>query len=123
LSPAGGDASTWWTARPDLGPIPTAKQRVDDRGRFDWKLHQVQVVPLGMRQGKGGEMGLELGLRSYSPCFAHFELYHNGGRHQSDDGRVFLDPLPGVNLIAVRVVDRQGRPGPLQRLSFMVRKP
>ena len=42
-SPAGGDLATWWTARPDIPPLLTAKTRVDDADSFDWTLNTVAI--------------------------------------------------------------------------------
>ena len=118
LSPAGGDFSTWWTGRPELGQVITGKKRVDAREQFDWKLHQVQISPLGLEDGNSGSKNIRIGLRTYSPDFAWFEVQGNGARYLSRDGRVSLQLKGGVNHVAARVVDSRGNRGPLYRVSY-----
>lgn len=121
LSPVGGDLSTWWTARPDLGPILTGKKRVDNPQQFDWKLNQVEISPVGF--GSGGVAGkrLTLALRTYSPNFAFFELYSNGKSYVSRDGRTSIETVEGVNVVGARTVDHDGRRGAFHQVSFSLK--
>jgi len=117
LSPAGGDFNTWWTARPGVGPLWTAKRRVDDAARFDWKVNGVQLFPLGREPGGG----IVVGAHSYAPGFDHFEVYDNGKKYPSRDGRIVLAG-EGVHTVSARVVDAQGNRGPLYTVSCRIER-
>lgn len=117
LSPAGGDQSTWWTARDDVGLLLTGKQRVDDIERFDWKMNQVLISPVGVVQGEGGR-ALSLALGTYSPYFERFDLEINGKNVVSRNGRISFFPVKGINVVTAKIVDRMGNSGPLSRASF-----
>ena len=119
LSPAGGDISTWWTGRRELGRVLTGKKRVDDGEKFDWKLHQILIVPLGFVDGARGKTMIHIGLRAYSPDFAYFEVQDNDTKVISRDGHVSLEVASGVNRVAARVVDSKGNRGAVYQVSYV----
>jgi hypothetical protein len=74
-SPAGGDYATWWTARPLLNPVLTAKIRVDNQDKFDWKVNFVGIHLINAERLHTEKLLLEVALRGYSPVYKAFELF------------------------------------------------
>lgn len=106
-SPAGGDRSTWWTARPGRGPLFTASVRTDRRDAFDWPVNRVSVAADDSASPRA------VRLSTYSPVFSHFEHRFGNGPWQRtpDDGQIGIGP--GAGTLQARVVTVRGDRGPL----------
>lgn len=70
-SPAGGDFATWWTARSALGPLLTAKIRIDDEARFNWPMNTTSIHLKDIKPAPSGYV-LDVALTGYSPYFSAF---------------------------------------------------
>lgn len=119
-SPAGGDLATWWTARDDLGPVLTAKVRVDDPNRFNWPVNVVSIYLISARRLGSRSVELSLGLRAYSPAFAEFELSMDGGPWATARPQLSIEATPGRHVIKARVRTRAGSVGPVAEAIFDV---
>lgn len=123
-SPAGGDLATWWTARPDMGHLLTAKERVDDQDRFDWRVNAIEIHALGLERRPDGTCQLSIGLRGYSPYFKGFEVrLDNGEWQRADNGRWENVLKAGNHLIQARIVTGNGGPGPVYQVAFSIQNP
>jgi len=122
-SPAGGDLATWWTARPSVGPILTAKVRVDDHARFDWPLNTVALYALNAERIDGERVLVKVGLAGYSPVFARFELSIDGRSWQPVEGSTeSVIVTPATHSIQGRIVTRSGDEGPVSELKLSLVK-
>jgi hypothetical protein len=118
-SPAGGDLATWYTARPALGRILTARRRIDDSDRFDWHVNSVAIQALGGTRLDDGRLKLNIGLTGYSPVFESFEVSQDGQGWQliENESHPFL-LSPGVHRIGARLVTSAGHRGPEATVNF-----
>ncbi|MDO8834248.1 MAG: transglutaminase domain-containing protein [Vicinamibacterales bacterium] len=120
-SPEGGDRNTWWTARPTLGPVITAKVREDRAERFDWPVNAVSMHALGVTRATGGRPVLRVGLAAYSPSFGRFETALDEGAWVAVPGSDARVPLsPGRHVLKARVMTDAGFPGPAYSVTFDV---
>ncbi len=121
-SPAGGDLSTWWTARKDLGAILTPRVRVDARARFDWPVNATEIHLLNLQEdGRGGYL-FEVGLRGYSPYFERFLVrMDRGAWHEAPQARGRFQLEAGRHLVEARVRTRNGELGPAAAVEFLLR--
>jgi hypothetical protein len=113
-SPAGGDKSTWWTARPGRGPKLSPSLRVDDIAAFDWPLNRVIFEPTINVNGTANSSG-SVQLSTYAPAFSRFEYrLGSGDWTTSTEGRIDLPKLPqGTRAsIEARVVTSTESRGP-----------
>lgn len=120
-SPASGDLATWWTARASLGPVLTARVRVDDAARFDWPVNMTAIGPVtclpaeGMYESSGA-------LSAYCPYFDRFEISMDGGPwEEAVEGKVARRLAPGDHSIRARVVVPGGHRGPIREARFTAR--
>jgi len=118
-SPAGGDAATWWTARPEFGSHFSPKKRVDARARFDWPVNiawtRLERVEYGAR---GGSYEIGAALCAYAPYPARYEMSLNGGEWRTFDASITLALPPGEHALATRVVPVHGWPGRAETLRM-----
>ncbi len=119
-SPAAGDASTWWTARPGLGAVLTSKRRVDDPTRFDWPVNGVTMRALRSERRPEGGSRLALSLASYSPYFEAFQVAVDDGAWRAGDALRELDLEPGEHRLRARVTTRNGDSGPVSWVTLRV---
>ena len=122
-SPAGGDLSTWWTARPDMPRLLTARRRVDDPALFDWPVNSVSLYAVKGQATSAG-LAIQVALAGYSPEFARFELNVDGGAWEPVQGQVRELQLGyGAHSIEARVVTESGGDGPPARVELQVSPP
>jgi hypothetical protein len=120
-SPAGGDRSTWWTARPELGPVLTAKTRVDGEAQFNWDVNSVTLHARDVERAADGSSALRVALAAYSPSFQRFQASVDGGPWRDVDGTSTLVPLTaGSHTLRARVMTTNGYPGPDYGVRFSV---
>ncbi len=120
-SPEGGDRNTWWTARPSLGPLITAKVREDRPERFDWPVNAVSMHALDVERAPGQTPTLRIGLAAYSPSFRQFETALDGGAWVAVSGSDVRVPLSaGPHVLKARVMTEAGFPGPEHTVGFTV---
>jgi hypothetical protein len=120
-SPAGGDFSTWWTSRPYLHHLLTAKRRVDDPDLFDWKVNWVAIYALNAKMASGGLISIEIGLVGYSPVFKAFEVSLDGGGWQRvEQGEYVVNAGVGEHVLRARLVIVAGYAGPESKVGFQV---
>jgi hypothetical protein len=120
-SPAGGDLSTWWTPRPSLHRVLTAKRRVDDPALFDWAVNWVSIYALDAKSDPEGRTSLEIGLAGYSPTFQAFEVsFDGGGWHRVEQPRYVLSADPGDHVVRARLLTISRYTGPVSEVSFHV---
>jgi Transglutaminase-like superfamily len=118
-SPAGGDQSTWWVARPTLPRILTAKVRVDDPAKFDWHVNAVALYALEARPVAGGAAQITTALSGYSPAFDHFEVSLDDAPWQRIDAAKYEAHFaPGEHTLRARLVTRAGYPGPASHVDL-----
>ncbi len=123
-SPAGGDLATWWTARPALKHLLTAKTRVDDPDTFDWQLNAVALYALRATYNSGRDLVIEVGLNAYSPVFSHFEVRVDEGEWLSLNTPVYpLTVKSGEHTLAARLQTVAGFPGPVSSVQFRLAPP
>ena len=110
-SPSGGDLATWWTARPTMHWLITAKPRVDDREVFNWPVNWTAAHPSSARRDEEGRLVLEMGFVGYSATFRGFEMSvdHAGWCEARSGHRLSLER--GRHLIRVRLITRSGYAG------------
>jgi hypothetical protein len=117
-SPAGGDLATWWTSRPDMKRLVTAKTRVDEADRFDWKLNSVAIRAVEVARSSDGWL-LTLSLQTYSPMFRAFSVMVDGNAlAPTADANVKVKLAAGRHAIEVRSVTAAPHPGPPARVEF-----
>ncbi|MFZ4759985.1 MAG: hypothetical protein ACOYLX_17605 [Burkholderiaceae bacterium] len=113
-SPVGGDRATWWTARPERGPIFGPRRHVLDKAQFEWPVNHVTLTAEGP-----GERPERVHLATYSPVFDHFEWRVDGGRWLPISGPA---PVPaGASRVEARVVTARGDVGPISTLELQSR--
>jgi hypothetical protein len=118
-SPSGGDLATWWTARPSLRRLMTAKPRVDDPALFNWQVNTTALYPVMGRRNAEGSLELQVGLAAYSPTFVSFELSVDSGPWRSIQGTTHaLSLRAGHHLIQARILTASGYPGPPASLAL-----
>lgn len=118
-SPAGGDLATWWTARKGFHPVLTARPRVDNSGRFNWKVNAVNLRVLDARRSEDGLVDLTLGLEGYSPTHRTFEISVDGEdwRRLSGPSEV-LRLANGDHRVRARLAGDGVTPGPPVEVAF-----
>jgi hypothetical protein len=118
-SPVSGDQSTWWTARPELGPLLTAKTRVDQQGVFDWPVNAVSIHARELVRGRDGRLLLRLGLTGYSPVFRAFQVSVDSNPWEEAPGGAAIIPVfAGRHVVRGRIVTASGDYGPTYEVSF-----
>jgi hypothetical protein len=119
-SPAGGDLGTWWTSRPSLNALLTAKRRVDDPALFNWAVNWVSIYALSAKRASDGLISIEIGLAGYSPTFKAFEIsFDDGGWHKVEPGYVLIAGA-GEHIVRARLLTISGYTGPVSEVSFHV---
>jgi len=123
-SPEGGDRATWWTARPSLGPVLTAKVREDRADRFDWPVNSVSLHAEHLASNPDATAVLRVGLAGYSPNFGRFEVStdEDAWRHVRGSTAEFR-LVPGRHVLRARVVTAAGHSGPAYSVSVDVPGP
>ena len=120
-SPVSGDRSTWWTARPSVGPILTAKHRVEDEAVFNWPVNAISLHAREILRGADGSRQLRVGLTAYSPTFRGFEISVDGEAWKPAPSADALVPMSaGAHAIKARVVTPLGYLGPEYEVAFTV---
>lgn len=118
-SPTGGDLATWWTARPSLGNILTAKIRVDNREQFNWKVNTVSIYALGVDLIPETGPVLQIGLVGYSPFFETFQVSINDTPWEEVPiGKFPVQLAPGKFSIKARVITENEGIGPVYEIKF-----
>jgi hypothetical protein len=118
-SPAGGDLSTWWTSRPSLSHILTAKKRVDEPRTFNWSVNSVAIYALDAIRVSQARISVEIELTGYSPDFRAFQVSFDGVEwRQLDHPRYMLDVAPGEHVFRGRMVTLHQKPGPESKVRF-----
>jgi phosphatidyl-myo-inositol dimannoside synthase len=118
-SPVGGDRATWWTASEPLqGRLLTAKTRVDEPARFDWKVNEVALHADRLESTADGPK-LLVSVAAYSPRFAGFEVSTDRGPWEELRSHTLaLGISPGEHSLRVRVRTDAGSWGPESRAEF-----
>lgn len=118
-SPVGGDRATWWAAHEPLrSHLLTAKIRVDDEARFDWRLNNVALYA-GEPKVSAEGAALTVNLFAYSPQFAGFQVRKDDLEWQDLPGHSMLLPLePGDHSLSVRARLVSGATGPESRVGY-----
>ena len=119
-SPTGGDLATWWTARPGLEHLLTAKKRVDDQSVFDWPLNVVSLyLERVFYDEDKGKSVIEVSLTGYSPYFAEFQVSLDDSGFQSIRGdTLIVDLSSGRHCLEARLLTQAGEAGPVSRVCF-----
>jgi len=118
-SPAGGDLATWWTARPDIDRLLTAKVRVDDQETFDWPVNWVEVVGAQVQQNADGATMLRLLFAGYVPYFVNFQVAVDEGRWENIENHDYLWELaPGRHCLKARALTAMGWHGPERKMCY-----
>lgn len=120
-SPAGGDYATWWTARPILNGLLTAKLRVDDQNQFNWKLDSVAIYAVSAEINKDNRLLVEVALKGYSPIFNDFELFVDDKLLSPIIESVYKVSVGiGVHAIKARFINNLSHPGvnPISEVKF-----
>lgn len=121
-SPAGGDLATWWTSRPSLHRLLTAKRRVEDPKVFNWAVNWVSIYALNAKIASDGLTSIEIGLAGYSPTFKAFEVSFDGGEwHKIEQPRYVLSAGTGDHVVRARLLTVSGYTGPVSELSFQLK--
>ena len=120
-SPAGGERSTLWTARPGSPDLLTLRQREDGRETFDWPVNTVEIRTLGSEERNDGTIAIRVGLSAYAPYFEAFALSVDGSEWEPLDDPVREVVLGvGSHEVAARALTRGG-PGPPSRVRLEIR--
>ena len=120
-SPAGGDLSTWWTAREDIGRILTIKTQIEDQNRFDWPVNVVNIKPCRIIKSLEPAATIEMHLQAYSPYFIQYEWQlDDGGWQRSLDDCFAVPAVKGRHRLKVRVLTEQGGRGQPAELTYQV---
>jgi len=120
-SPVGGDLSTWWTARPTMGPVLTAKVRVNRQDVFNWLLNVVSMHALGIVDQPGGARQIRVGLTAYSPSFKTFEVAVDDGPWSDEPtGEALVPANSGHHTVRARVMTKAGFPGPVYQIGLEI---
>lgn len=103
-SPAGGDLSTWWTARPDFPKLQSPKVRVEDRRQFNWPVNTAWLIPESVI-ANGQSIALRLNPVIYSPYFEFLQISVNHGpwRNVPVNLAIEIELNPGENCVQARV--------------------
>lgn len=112
-SPAGGDRSTWWTARPGRGPAFGPSLRIDRKETFDWPVNHVAISVDATDTGQR-----HLRFDAYSPGFSHFEYRVDRGAWRRTDANVRPAIDERTSIVEARAVTRRGDRGPSSRMSL-----
>jgi hypothetical protein len=107
-SPAGGDRATWWTSRPRLDHLFTAKVRQDDEQQFNWAVNAAMLNVARAVRVADGKVELELQPFGYSPFWRDFQLSLDGGGWQALGAGSTLALDAGPHVIGVRMTDGGG---------------
>ncbi|MBW2660895.1 MAG: hypothetical protein JRD93_02645 [Deltaproteobacteria bacterium] len=119
-SPAGGDLATWWTARPDLGPMLTAKIRVDDRDVFNWPVNTTWIFLGNITPAADGYV-LNVLLNGYSPYFEVFSIQLDDFAWQTlKSYQHSLVVSKGTHTIRARIKTKTGYEGPTASVTFHI---
>ena len=117
-SPTGGDISTWWTARKSIGPLITAKKKVDQENIFNWKINIVEIYAIDIIK-QNGEIFLETGFAGYSPYFENWVVSIDNGewqdiRHNTHNFKL----AKGNHIISTRIRSLNNTNGPVYSVKF-----
>ncbi len=119
-SPAGGDFATWWTARPDLGPILTGKIKVDKENRFNWPVNITEIYPISFSR-KQEYFVLTIGLRGYSPYFASWFLQIDDSSPILLKKKTYVVELnSGKHTIEAKMLLFNNNLGPPTKIAFLL---
>jgi hypothetical protein len=117
-SPAGGDRNTWWTARPSLPRLLTAKLRVDDSQTFDWEMNRVGIYAQGAAHSNGQALVVRAVFGVYSPVFRAFQVKLDKQPWAQTPDQYELLITPGEHILRVRIQTASGFTGPESRIAF-----
>lgn len=120
-SPAGGDLATWWTARPGLGRLLTAKIREDKPERFDWPVNIAYMVPDEIiRENVSSTYILKMSLAGYSPYFKEFQISLDNGLNWMtiDESSFEMRLEEGEHCIFAHMITSSGWVGPNTELCY-----
>ncbi len=116
-SPAGGELATWWTARPTLQPVLTAKIRVEDQAVFDWPVNSVAIYARRVERINGEPPRVHIGLRAYCPYFKTFEIaIDEQAWETTDSGQYAWSLSTGQHEMKARVVTLAEQRGPVSKI-------
>lgn len=107
-SPAGGDRSTWWTARPDFPRLITAKVRMDPRERFDWPVNRAWVLLEKVEPLASARHRIEASVCAYAPHSRRVEISVDGGEWREAGERLVLELASGEHTLSTRVISAAG---------------
>jgi Transglutaminase-like superfamily len=118
-SPAGGDLSTWWTARPDLNVLLTSRIHIKNKFKFNWKINTIKIYCLGVAIDADGSRFLKIGLLGYSPYFISFKYNIDNGAWILDKDGLFLIPLKhGRHQLFAAILGYGGNIGPRYSIEY-----
>lgn len=112
-SPAGGDLSSWWTARPGFNGTLRPKVRVDDRNQFDWPVN-IASTRIADARCSDDHYQIECRVCAYGPYLLCVQRSINDGPWIDIEGEQFRFSLPsGDQTVAVRGKLSNGGFGPI----------
>lgn len=119
-SPAGGDLSTWWTARQCEEPVLTLKKRVDKMEDFNWPVNRLLIFLRRLVNETGSENSLmEIELKGYAPYFTQFQVSLDDNPWQGIDDDVFRFAVSsGPHALKARMVLLNQSFGPTSSVQF-----
>jgi hypothetical protein len=117
-SPAGGDLATWWTAQPDMEHVFTAKRKVDDQERFDWRVNTTGIHLIDLHK-EASAWRLNVALTAYAPYFDSFWIQVDGGEWTELDSPVReISLLGGTHDLRARIKTVRSDWGSITRVAF-----
>jgi len=120
-SPAGGELSTWWTARDAMHPIFTIEKRVDDKARFNWPVNVCAIYVESLKI-KNNEDIITLELAGYSPYFENWMILIDDGTWQDVNSNTQRFPFKkGIHTISARIKLKNGFMGLVSSVKFEVK--
>ena len=119
-SPAGGDLATWWSARPDLGPLLTAKIEIEDKKQFNWSMNTTFIHLEGIKPASE-KYRISVALTGYSPYFRAFlvALDNRPWQPVKKYAHSFLI-TKGTHTLHARMITKAGDQGPESWVTFQI---
>ena len=104
-----------------MTPVLTAKIRVDDESRFNWKVNNIYIEILDL-QKSSNIYEITIGLSSYSPYFKKLLISIDGSKFEEIEiyKPYSFKVKEGTHTLKAQIIGKRETEGPISSLTFQL---